>query len=121
MKSLRLSSFVTMSLQKTNEPKHEFMKPLFNWINFNIIKITFQLSTQCFRTPTSTMLKKNQSSPFPYLNIKRRNEPVATYDVYYDTSETYYGSKCAKVFVDTKTLVFDFYRMSCYKQLVKSL
>ena len=64
---------------------------------------------------------KDLSLSFPALNINHRNEPVATYTVYCDTSATYDGSKCAQVFVGTKTLVSDFHRMKHDKKFVKSL
>ena len=63
---------------KTNEPEYELMKPLFNCLPLEIIKKTFQLSTQQERTPESTLMKKIYLSPLSALNVKRRNEPVAT-------------------------------------------
>ena len=52
------------------------MKHLFNWILLDIIKNTFQLSTQYPRPPAFTVKKKTYRSPFPALNTKRRNDPV---------------------------------------------
>ena len=67
---------------KTNEPEHELMKPLLNWLPLDVIKNTFQLSTQHACNPESTFMKNNYRSYFPSLNIKRRNKPVAT-DAFY--------------------------------------
>ena len=71
------------------------IKPLFNWLPLDIIINTSQLSTQYDRAPESTITKKTYRSFFPALDIKRRNEPVATYTFYCDTSAIDDGSKCA--------------------------
>ena len=55
---------------KTNEPKYELMRPLFNWLPLDIIKKTFQHSTQYVRTPVSAAMKQTYRSPFPTLNAK---------------------------------------------------
>ena len=68
-----------------------------------------------------TVIKKTYRSPFPALNIKRTNDPLATDTVYCDTSEIDDGSKCAQIFVGTKTLVSDVYGMKFYKNFVKTL
>ena len=104
---------------KTNEPKHELMRPLFNWLLLDII--AFQLSTKCARTPVSAAMKQTCRSPFPALNAKRRSEPVATDTVFSDTPAVNDGSKCAQVFAGTKTLVSDVYGMKSDKQFINSL
>ena len=91
------------------------MKPLFNLIPLDIIKKTFQLSNQHARTPESTLMKSTYRSPFPALNVKRINEPVATGTVYCNASAIYYGSKCAQALVGTKPPVSDFYEMKSDK------
>ena len=87
------------------------MKTLFNWLSLDIIKYIFQLSTQCARTSASTLMKKNYHSPFPSLNIKGRNAPVATDTIYYDASTIDDSSKYAQAFVGTKTIVSYVYGM----------
>ena len=71
------------------------MKPLFNWLPLDIIKKKFKFSTQYYRALAHTVMKKTYRSHFLALNIKRRNEPVATDTVYYDTHVIDGGSKCA--------------------------
>ena len=66
-------------------------------------------------------MKKTYRSPFLALNVKRRNEPVATDNVCCDTFTTQNGSKCAQAFVVTKTLVFDIYGMNSDKKIVNNL
>ena len=101
--------------------KSNLLKPLFNWIPLEMIKKTFQLSTQCARTPASSVMKKTYHSQFPALNVKRRSEPVTTDMVYYDTPDIDNGSKCAQLFVCTKNILTDVYGMNSEKQFVNSL
>ena len=97
------------------------MRPLFNWLLLNIIKKTFQLSTQYGRTPASAVMKKTYHSPFSALNMKRRSEPIATDTVFADTPAIDNGSACAQVFVGTKTFISDVYGMKSDKQFINSL
>lgn len=60
-------------------------------------------------------MKNTYYSPFPALNVKRRSEPVATDAVFADTPAIDNGSKCAQVFVGTKTFVSDVYGMKSDK------
>ena len=87
----------------------------------DIIKKTFQLSTQCARTPASSVTETNYLSTFPALNVKRRSEPSPIYTIYCDTSAIDDGSKCDQVFVGTKILLTDVYGMKSDKQFVNSL
>ena len=84
--------------------QQKLMKPLLNCLNLHVIKKKFKFSTLCLRAKVSTLMKKTYRSPFPALNVKRRNGPVATDIIYYDTSAMCDSSKCAQLFVSTKTL-----------------
>jgi len=42
---------------------------MFGWLPEDIIKSTFEVTTQYARLPMSTLLKKHYKSPFPALNI----------------------------------------------------
>ena len=106
---------------KSKEPDYDLLKPVFNWTPLDMIKKTFQLSTQCARTPASSVMKKTYRSPFPGLNVKRRSEPVAICTVYCDTPVVDDGSTCAQLFVETKTFLTDVYGMKSDKQFVNSL
>ena len=86
-----------------------------------VIKKTFQQSTQHTRTPMSTLLKMNYLSPFRALNVKQRDESAATDTVYSDTPIIDNGSTSAQIFVGTKTLVTDVYRIKSDKQFVNTL
>ena len=106
---------------KIKEPDHSFLQPLFNWLPINLIKNTFQLSTQHARTPASFLLKKTYRSPFPAFNVKHRSEPVATDTVNSDAPAIDDESNCAQLFIGTKTLVTDVCGMKTEKQFGNTL
>ena len=103
------------------EPDYSMLQPFFNYLLIQIIKKTFSLTTQHAKTPESTILKKNFKSPFPALNVSRRNEPVATDTVYSDTPSINDGSTSAQIFVGTETLFTDVCGMKSDKQFVNTL
>ena len=63
---------------KVTEPGCDKPHPLFGWQDSKTIKKTFKSATQCARMPRGTILAKLCKSPFPALNVKRHDEPVAT-------------------------------------------
>jgi hypothetical protein len=69
---------------KTKEPDYGALalRPLFGWLPVDVIKRTFAATTQYARIPMSATLKKHFKSPFPAMNVHRRDEPVATDTVY---------------------------------------
>src|SRR5687768_14722639 len=52
------------------------------WLPVNVIKSTFEWTTQFYCMPMGTYLKKRYKSPFPACNVHCRSEPVATDTVY---------------------------------------
>ena len=97
------------------------MQPFFSWLPVKVIKKTFQSTTQYARTPASTMLQKHYKAPFPALNVHRRDEPVATDTVYYNTPAIDNGATSAQIFVGTKILLTHIYGMKSDKQFVATL
>ena len=69
----------------------------------------------------SAILKKHYKSPFPALNVTRRDEPVATDIVYSNTPAIDNGCKQAQIFVGTKTMFTDVYGMKTDSQFVNTL
>ena len=67
------------------------------------------------------MTKKIYRRPFPELSVKCGTEPVETDTVHCDTPAIDDGSKCAQVFVGTKSLSTIVYGMKSDKQFVNSL
>ena len=57
----------------------------------------------------SAHLQRHYRSPFPALNVRRRDEDVATDTVYADTPDIEHGYMAAQFFVGTKSLVSDIY------------
>ena len=61
------------------------------------------------------------TSPFPALNVQRRNEPVATDTVCSNTPAVDDGSTCAQIFVGVDTHFCDVYGMRTDGQFVHTL
>jgi hypothetical protein len=81
------------------EPDYESLRPFFGWLPLDVVQQTFKRTTQYARMPMSTYLKKRYKSPYPALNVHRRNEPVATDTVYSDTPAIVDGGEtCAQIF-----------------------
>jgi hypothetical protein len=89
---------------KAQEPNCNKLRLLFGWMNTKTIKKTFETTAQCAPMPHGTILKKRHKSPFPALNMKRRDEPVATDTVFSDTPAIDGGETCAQIFVGAKLL-----------------
>ena len=111
----------TGRLLKVHEPDYDKLRPLFGWLSTKTIKKTFEQTTQHARMPHGTILQKHYKSPFPALNVKRRDEPVATDTVYSDVPAIDGGETCAQIFVGTETFVTDVYGMKTEKQFVNTL
>ena len=69
----------------------------------------------------STLLKKQYKSPFPGLNVHRRDEPVATDMIYSDTPTVDSGATIAHVFVGVESLVTDVYAIKTDRQFINTL
>jgi hypothetical protein len=106
---------------KVQDRDYKKLRPLFGWASAKIIKKTFEMTTQHARMPHGTILKKHCKSPFPALDVQRRDEPVATDAVFSDTPAIDGGETCAQIFVGTETLVTDVHGMKSVKQFVNTL
>jgi hypothetical protein len=102
-------------------PDYSSLRPFFGWLNPDIIKKTFEHTTQYARLPTGTTLKKAFKSPNPALNVLRRQEPVACDIVYADVPAVNDGSIAAVLFVGTETQVTDIYGIKSDKQFINTL
>ena len=91
------------------------------WLPTDVIKRTFENTTQYYRMPHSTHLKKQYRSPFPACNVHRRNKAVATDTVYSDTPAIDSGVTSAQFFVGHESLVCDVYGMKSDNQFVNTL
>jgi hypothetical protein len=102
-------------------PDYDKLRPFFGWTGPDIIKKTFEHTTQYARLPTGTTLKKAYKSPNPALNVYRRQEDVACDIVYSDVPAIYDGSTAAVIFVGVNTQVTDVYGIKTDKQFVNTL
>ena len=93
-------------------PNFAELRPNFGWAPEEIIRKTFKKTTWYARElirPNG--MRQHFKSRFPAANVRRRNEPVATDTVFSDVPAVDDGSKCAQLFVGTKSLVADVYGM----------
>jgi hypothetical protein len=103
------------------EPDYNQLCPFFGWISPDIIKKTFEHTTQYARLQAGTLLKKVYKSPNPALNVFRRQEDVACDIIYSDVTAIYDGSTAAVIFVGTSNQVTDVYGIKTDKQFVNTL
>jgi hypothetical protein len=92
-------------------PDYDKLHPNFLYKSDNVIKHTFDRSTQMARIPMSTHLRASYRAPNPAMNIPRRNKDILTDYVYSDVSAIDDGSTGAQVFFGRTTHVGDVYGM----------
>jgi hypothetical protein len=97
------------------------LRPYFAWLPTEIVKKTFENTSQHATLPMSTYMKQRYKSPFPALNVNRRDESIATDTVYSDTPAVDSGCTSAQFYCGTESLVCDVYGMITDKQFVSTL
>ena len=103
-------------------PNYEVLRPFFLHATADVVKQTFEATTQYARSvSSSTLMKKTYRSPFPGLNVHRRREAVATDTVYADVPAVDNGSTAAQIYVGRKSLVSDVHPLKTDKQFVNTL
>jgi hypothetical protein len=90
---------------------YDALRPHFAWLHTDIIKKTFEVTTQYARMPLNTILRKCFKSPNPVVNIRRCDEPVAMDTIQSNVPAIDGGEKYAQIFVGTKSLVTDVHGM----------
>jgi hypothetical protein len=90
---------------------YDALHPHFVWLPTDIIKRTFEVTTQYARMPLNTILRKRFKSPNPAVNIRRRDEPVAMDTIQSNVPAVDGGEKYVQIFIRTKSLVTDGYGM----------
>ena len=113
--------FVFSREVSNREPNFAALRPLFGYLPTDVIKKTFQHTTQYARIPMSTVLKKRYKAANPALNIPQRDEPVATDTVYADTPAVDSGATSAQMFVGLRSTVLDVQGMKSDKEFVNTL
>ena len=105
----------------TKEPDYSALRPFFGWASNEVIKRTFQATTQYARNVYHLPFRKHYKSRFPALNVSRRNEAVSTDNIYSDTPAIDSGVTSAQIFVGRKSLVTDIYPMKNDSELTATL
>jgi hypothetical protein len=91
------------------EPAYDKLRPYFGWVSTEIVKKTLAQTTQLARTTTGTLLKNVYRAQNPALNVIRRNEPVATDELFSITPAVDCGATSCQIFVGMTTDVVDIY------------
>jgi hypothetical protein len=110
-----------MKITSSCDPHCDQLRPIFGWSAADLIKKTFEHTTQYAHLPTGTMHKKAYKSHNPALNVYCRQEDVACDIVYSDVPAIYDGSTDAVIFVGVNTQVTDVYGIKTDKQFVNTL
>ena len=102
-------------------PDFSLLRPFFGWLSTDVIKKTFEHTTQYARLPSGTLLKRAFRSSNPALNVLRRNESVACDVVYANVPAVDDGARMATIFTGLDTQVTDVYGMKTDRQFVNTL
>jgi hypothetical protein len=90
-----------------NAVDYEAVRPMLGWQPIDVIKRTFEATTQFVKIPMSNVLRKTFRTPNPAVNILRRPEAVATDTVFSDVPAVDSGEMAAQIFVGVESLVTD--------------
>jgi hypothetical protein len=104
-----------------NQQDFAQLRPNFAWLPKNVVKESFKNTTQYARMPMSLVLKKHYKSPFPALNVHRREEALATDTVYSNVPAVDSGVTVAQLFVGLTSTVCDVYPLKTEKAFVNTL
>jgi hypothetical protein len=118
--SILPNDFIPKVTTKRN-PDYNQLRPFFGWLSSDLIKKTFEHTTQYARLPTGTSLKKAFKSPHPALNVYRRQEDVACDIIYSDVPAIHDGSTAAVIFVGLTSQVTDIFGIKRDSQFVNTL
>ena len=109
-------------LLKAKSPNYEALRPFFLNASADIVRHTFQATTQFAHSAWGgSHLKMTYHSPFPALNVHRRHEAVATDTVYSDVPAVDNGCTAAQLFIGRDSLVTDVYGVKTDKQFINTL
>ena len=116
----------TMSVneQMTSPSKRDFQKysEYFLKAPIDVIKRTFENTTQYARSGWVTdRIYDTHRSPFPAMNVRRRNEAVATDTIYCDTPAIDDGATCAQFYTGISTKYCEAYGVTTDGQFVHTL
>jgi hypothetical protein len=86
--------------QVKDDPRdYEALRPCFAWLNSDIIRKTFEVTTLFAWLPLNTVLRKHFKALNPAMNVPPHDEPMATDTIQLDTPAINGGEKYAQFFV----------------------
>lgn len=103
------------------EPDPEALRPFFAFLPAEIVKRTLRATTQYARVPMSDTMQRFYKSPFPALNIPRRDEDLLVDIIYSDTPAIDDGSTSAAIYSGKISHVLDVFGMKRDSQFVNTL
>ena len=106
---------------KPGERDWETLRHFFSWASVESVEKTFQATMQLGRLSNAVHLKEHCHSPNPALNVRHRQEPIATDYVYADVPAVENGSMGAQIFVGMGSEVVEEQGLKSPKQFVHSL
>ena len=108
---------------KPQPPDLEAVRPYFLNSSKEVLQKTYDATTQFYRgtNVSGRKIRNTYKSPFPALNVTRRNEPVATNKVDSDTPAIDSGATSAQIFIGRHTSVGDAYAMKSDREFVNTL
>ena len=119
-KDIALSVSSTQSFPRP--PEYLSLRKYFLNAPVDVLKHTFKSTTQYARSGWITgRITNTFRSPFPAMNVPRRQEAVATDTIYCDTPAIDNGSTCAQFYVGVKSKFCDVFGMKSDSQFANSL
>ena len=107
---------------KLRPEQYEELRPHFLFANKEVVEKTIGATTDFGRTPKMNgPMYYTHKSPFPAMNVRRRNEAVATDTIFSDTACVATGVKMAQIFVGRDSLLVDIFGMKTQKEFVNTL
>ena len=101
---------------------YELMRKYFLNVSLNVVKKTFESTTQYARSGWITQhIYDTHKAPFPALNVRRRNECVATDTIFADTPAIFSGVTAAQIFVGVSTGFVDVFPLANDGQFASTL
>ena len=115
----------TIKPRETKPVKVNYKKyrPYFLHVSEDKVRHTFKSTTQ-FATNVMSghNIVQTIKSPYPALNVRRQNEPVASDTIFAEVAAIGTGGQTmAQLFIGRKSLIIDVYGMSTEKQFVNTL
>lgn len=114
---LRISS---PNLSK-EEPDPESLRPFFAFLPAEVVKRTLRATTQYARIPMGETMIRYYKSPFPALNVARRDEDLLVDIIYSDIPAVDDGSTSAAIYSGKISHVLDVFGMKTDRQFVNTL